>query len=330
VRESSASVFEFLSKDVSAAGSFHSRKSGISSVDGEVLCAVDAGGRPSLLVPVGEVKRGLLDWHSKSLALQTLELSVDGLNQPFIILRCIDPMLHHQFGLLADDVLHAVELDPEAAPNAVLATLERWRNLFEAERGALLGPAQLAGIMAELSVLQELVRTHGPQALYAWQGPNGNRHDFVFANCSIEVKATTNHNNMVVTIHGGRQLAAPDQGELYLLALQLERTPNGTSVPAKVEELIDSGVPRLELMTLLGSANYSDSDSSAYKAVKFSKLSESSFLIDARFPRITAETLIPSGTIERLSNISYSIDLGHMQESNLILSTVVIKNAGQG
>lgn len=324
MRESSASLFEFLAKDVSTAGSFHSRKSGISSAEGEVLCAVDAGGRPTLLVPVGAAKSGPLDWHSKSLALQILELTVDGSHQPFMILRCIDPLLNHQFGLLADDVLHSIERGPETAPNAVMATLERWRNLFEAESGALLGPAQLAGMMAELSVLEELVRTHGPQALSAWQGPNGNRHDFVFAECAVEVKATTNHNNMVVTIHGGRQLSAPDQGGLYLRVLQLERTPHGTSVPDKVEKLIDLGVSRLELLTLLGRAKYSDADSSAYDGVKFSKLSERSYLIDPKFPRITAETLIPNGTIERLSNISYSVDLGHVQETDLDLSTVVV------
>lgn len=329
MRESSVSVFEFLARDVSAAGSFHSRKSGISSAEGEVLCAVDAAGRPTVLVPMGASEGGPLDWHSKSLALQTLELTVDGLHQPFFILRCIDPRLHHQFGLLADDVLNAIELDPESAPKAVSATLDRWRNLFEAERGALLGPAQLAGIMAELSVLHELVRSHGPRALYAWQGPKGNRHDFVFADCSVEVKATTNHNNMVVTIHGGRQLAAADQGDLYLRALQLERTPNGISVPAKVKELIDLGVSRLELLTSLGGAHYFDVDSSAYEGIKFSTLSGNSYLIDASFPRITADTLIPSGTIERLSNISYSIDLGHVQETDLDLSTVVIANNGQ-
>ncbi len=329
MRESSSSVFDFLAKDVSAAGSFHSRKSGISSAEGDVLCAVDAGGRPTVLVPVETSNGGPLDWHSKSLSLQTLELAVDGAQRPFMILRCIDPKLHHQFGLLADDVLNAIELDPEKAPNALSATLDRWKNLFEADRGALLGPEQLAGLLAELSVLHELVRCHGPQAIYAWQGPHGNRHDFVFADCSIEVKATTNHNNMVVTIHGGRQLAAPDRGDLYLRALQLERSPNGTSVPGKVEELIASGVSRLELLTVLSGAHYSDADSSAYEGVKFATLSAGSYLIDASFPRITAETLIPSGTIERLGSISYSVDLGHMEEADLDLSTVLMANRGQ-
>ena len=163
----------------------------------------------------------------------------------------------------------------------------------------------------------------------AWQGPKGNRHDFVFADCSIEVKATTNHNNMVVTIHGGRQLAAPDQGDLYLRALQMERSPNGTSVPGKIRELIELGVSRLELLTVLSGARYSDADSSAYEGLKFTTLSENSYLVDASFPRITAETLFPSGTIERLGNISYSIDLGHMEKINLDLSTVSVANGGQ-
>lgn len=328
MRESSASVFDFLTKDTTAAGSFHSRKSGVTAADGEVLCAVDAGGRPTVLIPVGTQKGGPLDWNSKSLSLQTLELVVDNAKRPYVILRCIDPKLHHQFGLLADDVLDAIELDPERASNAVAATLDRWRNLFEAERGSLLGAAQLAGIMAELTVLCELVEAHGPQALSAWQGPRGNRHDFVFADCSIEVKATTNHNNMVVSIHGGRQLAAPDQGALYLRAFQLERSPNGVSVPAKIEELIGLGVSRLELLTTLSLAHYLDTDSSAYESYKFSQLSEKSYLVDTDFPRITAETLVPSGTIERLSNISYSIDLGHLEEGELALSSVSLANFG--
>ncbi|MBT2548090.1 PD-(D/E)XK motif protein [Arthrobacter sp. ISL-65] len=329
MREPSASVFDFLAKDVSAAGSFHSRKSGISAADGEVLCAVDASGRPTVLVPVGTPKGGPLDWHSKSLSLQTLELAVDGAQRPFVILRCVDPKLHHQFGLLADDVLDAIEVDPERASRAVSATLDRWRNLFEAERGALLGPAQLAGIMAELTVLHELVKFHGPHALSAWQGPKGNRHDFVFEDCSIEVKATTNHNNMVVTIHGGRQLASPDLGDLYLRALQMERSPNGKSVPDKVGELIALGISKVELLTVLNDAHYSDADSPAYEAFRFTTLSENSYLVDEGFPRITAETLFPSGMIDRLGNISYSIDLGHMAEIDLDLSTVSLANGGQ-
>lgn len=324
MRESAASVFEFLAKDAAGAGNFRTRKSGIADVDGEVLCAIDASGRPALLVPLRDPKDSLLGWHSKSLLLQTFDLDLDGVPRPFIILRCIDPRLNRQFGMLADDILDAIGIQPENASTAVSVTLSRWRSLFEGERGALLGAAQLAGIMAELLVLQQLVKSHGAQALSAWQGPHGHRHDFIFGDCSLEVKATTNHNNMVVTIHGGRQLAAPDHGQLYLRAFQLERTPNGTSVPGQIDQIVDLGVPRLDLLAALQGEHYSEADATIYEETRFSILSGKSFLVDDKFPRITAETLAPPEMIDRLSNISYSIDLGQINAISFKLEAVAL------
>lgn len=328
MRESAASVFEFLAKDASGTGNFRTRKSGITDVDGEVLCAIDASGRPALLVPLKDPKDSLLGWHSKSLLLQTFDLDVDGAPCPFIILRCIDPKLNRQFGMLADDILDAIGIAPEKASSAVSVTLNRWRSLFEGERGALIGAAQLAGIMAELLVLQQLVQSHGAHALSAWQGPHGHRHDFVFGDCSLEVKATTNHNNMVVSIHGGRQLAAPDHGQLYLRAFQLERTPNGMSVPRQIDQIVDLGIPRLDLLTALQGEHYSEADATIYEETKFSVLSEKSFLVDEMFPRITAQTLYPPEMIDRLSNISYSVDLGQLEAISFKLQTVALSVAG--
>lgn len=328
MRESAASVFEFLAKDALGGGNFRTRKSGITDVDGEVLCAIDASGRPALLVPLKDPSDSLLGWHSKSLLLQTLDLEVDGEPCPFIVLRCIDPKLNRQFGMLADDILDAIGVQPEKASSAVSATLNHWRSLFEGDRGALLGAAQLAGIMAELLVLQELVKSHGAQALSAWQGPHGHRHDFVFRDCSLEVKATSNHNNMVVSVHGGRQLAAPDHGQLYLRAFQLERTPNGTSVPGLIDQIVDLGVPRLDLLTALQGEHYSEADATIYEETKFSVLSEKSFLIDDMFPRITPQTLFPPDMIDRLSNISYSVDLGQMTAISFKMGTVALPVGG--
>ena len=235
MRDTSGSVFDFLSRDFSASGSFHSRKSGVAAAAGEVLHAVDADGRLALLIPIGGAKHGPLAWQSRSLKLQVLDLEMDGNLLPFIVLRCVAPNLRHQFGLLADDVLAAIETEPDKAASAVMSVLNRWRNLFETDRGAVLGHSQLAGLLAELSFLCDLVKMHGPQAFLAWRGPQGGRHDFVFAGCSVEVKATTNHNNLVVTIHGGRQLSSPDGGDLYLRAFQLEPSPAGVSVPDRID-----------------------------------------------------------------------------------------------
>lgn len=330
MKDSSASVFEFMVQEVSAQGKFRVRESGVVCDSGPVLHAVDYKGHASLLVPVESLSAGQLDWTTKALALQFKELDVDGRLTPFLVLQCLDPKLQDQFGLMSDDVLDAIEDEPAKALKVAIATIDRWRQLFEHERGSLLGPAQLAGVMAELIVLQRLVEIHGPKAVVAWQGPDGGRHDFVFDGCSVEVKATTNHNNMIVTIHGARQLLAPENAELYIWAFQLERTPTGVAVPEQVQALIRRGVPRLDLLTKLAEVGYQDTDSDAYQNTKFQALADKTFLVDSDFPRITPETLRPSGIIDKISNISYSVDLGQFQGEMLCVESLALPAVGSG
>jgi len=328
MKESSASVFEFMVQETSAQGKFRVRDSGIACNQGAVLHAVDSQGRPTLLVPLESVSDGYVGWHSKALALQFKELDVEGQLVPFLVLQCLDTKLRNQFGLLSDDVLEGIEQNPEAGLNVATSTVDRWRRLFEDGAGGLLGQAQLAGLFAELVFLERLVENHGPTALAAWQGPFGNRHDFVFDGLSVEVKATTNHNNMVVSIHGGKQLLAPEGKALYVHALQLERTPTGASVPDKVQSLIDQGISRFDLLTSLKEPGYQDSDSEAYANIRFTSLQEMTVLVDSNFPRITPETVRPSEMIDQISNISYSVDLGQLLGVDLDVSSLVIPAGG--
>lgn len=328
MKESSASVFEFMVQETSAHGKFRVRDSGVACDQGAVLHAVDSQGRASLLVPLASLKDGQLDWHSKALSLQFKELDVDGLLTPFLLLQCLDPKLRSQFGLLSDDVLEGIEQNPSAGLQVATSTVDRWRRLFEYGPGGLLGPSQLAGIFAELLVLERLVDRRGPTALVAWQGPSGNRHDYVFDGLSLEVKATTNHNNMIVTIHGGKQLLAPDGSSLYLQAFQLERNPTGLSVPDKVHNLIEQGVSRFDLLALLDGTGYRDSDSDAYSNVRFMSLQDKTFLVDSKFPRITPETIHPTDMIEKIANISYSVDLGQMESTEIEIGSLIMPSGG--
>lgn len=328
MKDSSASVFDFMVQQVSAQGKFRVRESGVVCHAGPVLHAVDYKGNASLMVPLESLTAAHLDWATKALAMQCKELDVEGRLTPFLVLQCLDPKLQDQFGLMSDDILEAIESEPDKALKVAVATIDRWRQLFEHERVGLLGPAQLAGLMAELIVLHRLVMIHGPKAVMAWQGPDGGRHDFVFAEASLEVKATMNHNNMIVAIHGARQLQSPDTGGLYLWAFQLERTPTGESVPEQIHALIRAGVPRLQLLTKLAEVGYQDTDSSAYESLKFQPLADRTFLVSADFPRITPETLRPQGMIDKLSNVSYSVDLGQFRSVVLPLESIALAPAG--
>jgi hypothetical protein len=323
VKESSASVFEFMVRQASVQGKFKVRDSGVTCGAGSVLHAVDHLGRASILVPLSKLTPSQLDWSSKSLSLQFRELDVEGRLTPFLLLQCVDRKLQDQFSLLVDDILDAVEIAPERGLQAALATIDRWRQLFEHEQELLLGPARLAGIMAELLVLEKLTEFHGPTALHSWQGPAGNRHDYVFQRLSLEVKATTNHNNMIVTIHGGKQLLAPDGGELYLIAYQLERTPTGVSVPEKVRGLIQLGIPRLELLARLADEGYRDVDAESYASHRFQSLATKMYRVDDVFPRITPETVQPPEILDRVMGISYALDLGQLAETPLDLASIL-------
>lgn len=328
MKESSASVFEFMVREVSSQGKFRVRESGVTCEDGPVLHAVDHQGRASILVPLSKLTSGQLDWSSKALSLQFRELDVDGSLTPFLLLQCMDTRLQDQFGLMADDILEAVEVTPDRGLQAALTTIDRWRQLFEHERGPLLGPAQLAGIMAELLVLERLTKIHGPKALRSWQGPTGNRHDYVFHGLSLEVKATMNHNNMIVTIHGAKQLLPPDDAELYVNAFQLERTPTGVSVPDKVRSLIQFGIPRLELLSKLTGEGYQDADAASYANHRFQPLADSVYRVDQEFPRITPETVRPPEMLDRLMGIAYSLDLGQIADTSLDLSALTLVATG--
>lgn len=328
MKETSTSVFQFLSRELSGKGKFRVRDSGVECAEGVVFHAVDSAGRLTVLVPLSTSDVGFVDWNSKALSLEFKPLEFHNELSPFLILQCTDDKLNSQFALLADEVLDAIELQPAYALKSTLATLDRWRRLFESDKPGILGPAQLAGLLAELLVLERLVDAHGPKALSTWQGPNGNRHDFVLSSCSIEVKATTNHNNMVVTVHGGKQLLAPEAADLFVHAFQMEPSPEGISVPDKIADLIALGVGRLDLLAKLDGAKYSDAHSKLYGSIRFSPLMDKAFKVDSAFPRITAETVCPPDVLERLSDISYAVDLGQLESSPLDVARLQFQSLG--
>ncbi|WP_026547229.1 PD-(D/E)XK motif protein [Paenarthrobacter nicotinovorans] len=328
MKETSSSVYQFLARELSAKGKFRVRDSGVECSQGVVFHAVDSMGRLTILVPLSSSEVGFVDWNSKALSLEFKSLEFHNELRPFLILQCTDDKLDSQFALLSDEVLEAIELEPAQALKATLSTLDRWRRLFESDRPGILGPAQLAGLLAELSVLERLVSAHGPKALATWQGPNGNRHDFVLSECSIEVKATTNHNNMVVTIHGSKQLLAAENAALYVHAFQMEPSPEGISVPEKIVDLLAMGVGRLDLLAKLNGAKYSESHSKIYDAVRFSPLMDRTYRVDSRFPRITAETVCPPDVLEKLTDVTYAVDLGQLESSPLDVAQLQFQSVG--
>jgi hypothetical protein len=306
--ESSGSIFGYLQGQVPAINKLTIRNTEIDTPHGSPVHAIDGNGSATLLVPVGGGSKNALDWQNKAITFGYRVLN----EETFLALQCIAPRLLPQFSMMVDDVLDSVRKRPEDADLATRQTVERWREMLRDHKGPLLSSSQLAGLYGELTFLEQVAHGYASTALSAWTGPQGNRHDFEFFNAAVEVKATTNHNNMVVSFHGSRQLEKTEQSPLYVVAYQIENTPTGQSISALLQRLYDAGVSRLDLLSRLQCVGYFEGDSEHYGEHRFQVLSTKVFEVEDDFPRITHDTLVDPLMLDMISGLQYSVDLGHL------------------
>jgi hypothetical protein len=319
LKESSSSIFSFLRGQVPAPRKLTVRNTEVSTLQGYVVHAIDGNGYPTLLVPVPSHAEDSIDWQNRSVSFGYRRLSVGGKQQSFLALQCLSDRVFPQFSLLADDILDALAEKPNEADSITRHTVSRWKEMLQDTKPRLLSEAQLAGLYGELLFLEQLAFHHGTWVTRAWTGPQGNRHDFEFGNASVEVKTTTNHNNMIVSFHGVRQLETTAEQPLYVVAYQVEPTPQGESIPTLLQRIFEAGIDRLEMLKLLEKVGYFESDAGHYAAHRFLALTAKTLAVDMEFPRITHETLPIPGILDRITAIQYSVDLGSIGEAEFPL-----------
>lgn len=320
--EASLSIFTFLQSQLPTPQSMNVRPTEVTTTDGIVVHAVDGSGFPTVLVPVPSGTDTYVDWQNKSISFGYRTIIIDGTETLFLTLQCKLERLLPQFALLVDDILDSIAREPGDANMVTRQVVDRWREMLKDSRQPLLSESQLSGLYGELTFLERLVAHHGASALETWTGPQGNRHDFECANASFEVKTTTNHNNMVVTFHGVRQLEATNDVPLYVIAHQVERVPGGESLPELLTRIYDAGVDRFDLLRKLAEAGYHEIDAVHYESGTFSILDSKSFLVNAGFPRITHDTVTDEAFLEKISALQYAVDLGHLEDSTFDLGTL--------
>jgi len=287
------------------------RDSDVSVAGGAVRHAIDRSGRRHLLIPLTEGQAAAEDHGSCGVSLSGRDLIDADRTERYLDVACEAADLRDLFAVFCDDLLN--RLATEAAPPAAVSSSElgRWRALFNPVRGALLGSEALAGLLAELHVLEQLARRVPSQAVRLWTGPAKGRVDFTGARAGIEVKATTGRDRAIVAIHGLRQLDETDLDDLYLYVEQLEPARiGGDSVPDAVARLLSAGVDRPALLTSLADVGYQDADASSYRLVRFEVRSSRTFMVTAPgFPRLVPAALADPGLADRLFRVSYAIDV---------------------
>lgn len=315
--ESSFSIYSYLESQIEEKNKLIVRKFDKETSRGAIYHAVDGSGHPTLLIQIDLESRPTIEWENRLVSFSTRTIDVEGLSLNFVTLQCLDKRVRTQFGHIVDDILESLEPDKGDPATVTRQTLDRWRELLREERPRILGATSLTGLFGELYFLDQLVFHHGPSALAAWTGPLGNRHDFEFIGTSVEVKTTTGSNTMSVTFHGARQLERDEERELYVLVYQIERTPEGVSVPGLLERLFNSGVSRVDLFQKLEMVGYYEQDAVHYSAVRFSVIGTKTVLVGTDFPRITRQTMVNQEILDRISFLQYSVDMGPISSHEL-------------
>jgi hypothetical protein len=292
------------------AGGLHVRESDVAVAAGPVLHALE-GTRRLLLVPLAGEDRTVTDEVSKGVILRPRDLDDAGALRRFQTVVCELSELNSAFETFCDEILEALADAPDNPPASCLAILERWRDLLEPRSSRLLGANALSGLLAELHLLERLTFLGGAGgALDMWMGPGGARFDFMGQSSAVEVKATTSRDTFSVGIHGLLQLDPPSGTELYLYAEQLERVPAGDdSVPDALDRLVTSGIPRQALLAHVAQIGVLPADLDSYQMVRFRLLAHRTFRIQPGFPRLVAAELTDPTMADRVTNVSYTIDL---------------------
>lgn len=281
----------------------------VATAAGEVLFALDSQGRRHLLIPAAEAVAPAPDRRSAGVHLSVRDLETDHGLTAFIDLDCRLPHLNEVFSHLAEEVLSALQADASDAYQTCRRELARWRELIDRGAASVLSSEALAGLFGELWHLRELVR-RDPGATDVWVGPLARPHDFAAPGVSLEVKTTLSRDRWSFQIHGIDQLSLPSGGTLYLAAVQvILEADGGETVPELIEGLRALGADMNLLLTRLRGAGYDTRDADHYQTQHFHLSNHRMYLVGESFPKIVRSSFIGGQLPERVSGLSYAIDL---------------------
>lgn len=298
---------------------------------GHVMHAIE-GPRRLLLIPLGEDEAATTDEESRGVVLRPRDLVDAGTTRRFQTITCELTELNSAFEAFCDEVLGALDEDPLNPPQRCLEVLGRWRDLLGPRGSSLRGRNVLSGLLAELHMLERLAAAADVATCLAlWTGPLGSRFDFMGKLTAVEVKATTSRDAFTVGIHGLLQLDPPPETQLYLYAEQMELVPmDGDSVPDALERLWNLGVPRQALLSTVAMLGVLPADLDGYRKIRFRTLAYRVFCVEPGFPRLTASELKDATMADRVTKVSYTIDLsdvasvpGHIDDLDELVQRIL-------
>jgi len=276
-----------------------------------ILLGLDIHRHRHLLIPVTQNTKIIADRHSSGVQIVAHPLVDSGILRNFVDLVCLKPHLQEVFSILVNEVLEILKKSPSRPDQICHQVLQRWRELLDREPSELVGIEKLIGVFGELWFLREVIRRNH-NAVQCWIGPKGSRHDFVFGNYSVEVKATLSRRGRFVEIHGHEQLDVPENGYLYLVVLKLEQLQgSGESLQELVKSIVLLGGDRYSLLSLLAQVDTSLLALESYKDISFRVHESRIYVVEDGFPRIITKSFTGSTLPKGVLKLGYQIDLSN-------------------
>jgi hypothetical protein len=302
--------FLLLELDTAHIPRLHARDTEVVVSAGAIAHAIDSSERRHLLIPLDEAQSPMDDTSRRGVSVRTHSLIDKNVERRYLDVACLLPQLNDIFALLCDEIIERLRETPDGPSTVCQTVLARWRELLAPAEGPLLGQNTLAGLLAELHLVEQLAVSGPSHAVALWTGPNRSRFDFTGRVAAAEVKATILRERVEVEIHGLTQLDPPAGIELGLYVERLELVPEGgDSVPDVIERLYGAGCDPVELSRKLQECGYSTLDSDLYRNMRFRVLESRWYLVDDSLPRITTSSFVMPEVLNRISKIRYSINL---------------------
>lgn len=217
--------------------------------------------------------------------------------------------------LCADLISYSQAADNEiSALNLTVRRFKQWNKLLEHQRKSLMDESNRKGLLGELIYLCEVIDAGYPilPAVQGWVGPDGADQDFVYADNWHEVKSVGVSADSV-KISSLEQLANTDPGELVVMLI--DKCAPEHSGAVSLGEQVDRTFRRVhendDAYSLLESKlmRYGFIDLPEYREQKYVCSGEMHFRVDADFPRLTSDNVVP-----QIIEVQYSISLASIED----------------
>jgi hypothetical protein len=144
------------------------------------------------------------------------------------------------FKVMATDILTLLDrnrdLTSSVLINRFLERIEAWQVFMQPPRDGPLDIEAQTGLFGELKFLGTLLdhNTPGQLAVDAWDGPLQGAQDYRINGAGVEVKSTTTTEGFVAKIQSLEQLDDGEASPLFLVALRLNESSGGCTLPELV------------------------------------------------------------------------------------------------